>query len=111
MLPTNNWIPTVLGDDRFPTVDIPLPEPITGRYLDFAKHTPTNETNPIGISVLSSGENNMVEGNVGRDDDFSATLEVTLTLGSVYGCILADRMTVPAVRGISSGARGELPNA
>jgi len=109
MLPTNNWIPTVLDDERFPVVDIPLPEPIVGRYLDFAKNEPTTELRPIAMSTITSGELNEATGFVGRDNEFRATLEAKLILGSVYGSALIDRMNVPAVRGISSGSRGELP--
>lgn len=109
MLPTNNWIPTVLDEDRFTTVDIPLPEPIIGYYRDFAGETPESELNIVAMGLVSSGELNTAEGFVGRDADFRATMESQVILGSVYGCVMIDRMVVPAVRGVSSGARSELP--
>lgn len=103
MLPTDGWLPIVNDDDRFKPVPAESPIPVTGVYRDYSVLDPAGAVQPVAVTNRAQGDGNTSQGGTGYDVNGNAALLLTLLLGSIYGVVLVDRLTIEAIADFIAG--------
>jgi hypothetical protein len=97
MIPGTGWLPVMAGDSSFEPLPVSSPVPVQGTYLTNGDDTFSAAPENMLLTIRALGNGNNAFGYMGPGTVDARFGLVVLTMGSVFGTVLVDRITVHTI--------------